>query len=947
MTVDLHGFSMDKEEIPMFPFQDQSLTPKERAADLLSRLTLDEKIGLLSTHNHAIERLGIAEWYIGHEIARGLVNREPENPSTVFPQPIGMAASFDKDMMREIGRTAGREARAYYNERKNGGLMVWGPTVDLSRDPRWGRNEECYGEDPCLTGAMAAQYTLGLRGDEEIFATLPTLKHFCANNHEEERGVDNASLDPRLKHEHYYTAFRTPVTEGGAHSVMTAYNEINHAPAVMNRDLNDVLKADWGLGFVVTDGGDFSQNVTAHETFPSHAQALAACLKAGADIMTDEDDCVHAAARKALDEGLLTEEDLDRAIGNMLESRVLLGHFDGGTPYDGLTREDVNTNADRALNLRAAREGMVLLDNTMGSLPLDPKKYRKIGLFGQNADVNLMDWYTGYSSYLVSIRQGLEERGCEVIYDLGWDIVKIEAPDGKFLCIGEDGGLYADTDEEHAAQFYLCQHDNKGHWTNLREVGSLRFVTFENGVIKLGRTEIYGWFTGETLHITRSRRLDGEIIADYLHGKQFTLDNGGHVVTREKARPDASVRFRLHTVSRGYGRIAAAALECDAVIYCGGNDPEQVARECYDRRSIELPGVQLDHLTELAAVLEQTEIPLIFALVSSYPYSFGEEQLKYDALVWTSHAGPELGHAFAETIFGENNPAGRLPQTWYASDEDLPDIHDYDIVKTKMTYRWFDGKALFPFGFGLSYSSFIYEEFHAKPRKDGLKLTARITNPSDRDGDEVVQFYAHALSERIARPLKQLIAFERVHVPAGETVEVTAFAPYRELYIWDVSREKFALESGEYELMAAASSEDIRKTLTLHLDGEEIPPRELTAPTPCANWDRQDGTEIYTDPLTGETHIRGRKWNNRLVFQRCDLTGVTSLTLRGASVLSTATVQISLDGNHKTTVELNLPARDGYTDFTEVSVPLTATGVHDVHIAFGQNVSLQSISIER
>ncbi|MBR3630269.1 MAG: glycoside hydrolase family 3 protein, partial [Oscillospiraceae bacterium] len=387
----------------MYPYENPALSPRERASDLLRRLTLEEKIGLLSTHNLPVERLGIGEWYVGHEIARGLVNREPEHPSTVFPQPLGMAASFDKEMMYRIGLTAGREARAYYNERKNGGLMVWGPTVDLCRDPRWGRTEECYGEDPCLTGEMSAMYTKGLRGRERVWATIPTLKHFCANNHEENRISDNANLSPRLRHEYYYAAFRTPVLYGGAHSVMTAYNEICHAPAVMNHDLRNVLKREWGLGFVVTDGADFSQNVTGHGTFDSHARALQACLYAGADTMTDNEPCVTAAAQKALAEGLISESDIDEAVGNLLESRVLLGHFDAGTPYDTLTRADVNTPEDRALNLRAAREGMVLLAN-QGALPLDSGKHRKIGLFGQNADCCLLDWYTGISSYRITVR---------------------------------------------------------------------------------------------------------------------------------------------------------------------------------------------------------------------------------------------------------------------------------------------------------------------------------------------------------------------------------------------------------------------------------------------------------------------------------------------------------------------------------------------------------------
>lgn len=930
----------------MYPFENPKLPLQERVRDLLCRLTTEEKIGLLSTHNLPIERLGIGEWYIGHEIARGLVNREAENPSTVFPQPIGMAASFDKAMMRQIGETAAREARAYYNERKTGGLMVWGPTVDLSRDPRWGRNEECYGEDPCLTGEMAAQYTLGLRGDGDIWATIPTLKHFCANNHEQNRAVDNANLDPRLKQEHYYAAFRTPVKYGGAHAVMTAYNEINHAPAVMNHDLKDVLKADWGLGFVVTDGADFSQNVTAHGTFPSHAAALKACLNAGADIMTDVDECVHAAARKALAEGLITEADLDLAVGNMLESRFRLGHFDAQTPFDALTRADVNTDADKALNRRAAREGMVLLENRGNALPLDPEKHRKIALFGANADVNLMDWYTGTSSYLVSIKKGLEERGVEVVYDSGWDIVTLQAPNGKFLCIGEDDCLYADTDEANAAAFYLCEHDDEGRWTNLCHVPSGRFVTLDGAAPHLGKTEIYGWFTGETLRMTTSGQAGCRVFADYLHGRQLTLDANARVVCREQARPDDAVRFRMVCTSVGADRIAALTKGCDAVIYCGGNDPEQVARECFDRRTIRLPGVQRKAVRTLAQALEPTGTPLLLTLVSSYPYALGEVQQIPDAILWTTHAGAELGHAFAETIFGESNPAGRLPQTWYADDEQLAPIGDYDIVKNRMTYRWFDGEALYPFGYGLSYAKFRYDAMEITRTEDGFRVSAAITNESDRDGEEVVQLYAHARSTRIPRPLRQLIAFGRIFVPAGKTVQAELFAPSRELLLWDVSRDKWVLETGDYDFCLGASSQDIRLSQTLPIEGETVPPRDVRTFVQAVCWDRQCGTEIRTDPMTGETHIRGMAWENEVVYQNCDLTGIRTLRIRACAPVGNLPLRCCLDGNPVPFAEVTVPARDGFTDFTEVTVPLEADGCHDLHLAFGEGLCLAGFAAE-
>ena len=932
----------------MYPYEDPALSAWERATDLLGRLTLDEKIGLLSTHNQPVERLGIGEWFVGQEIARGLVNREQENPTTVFPQPLGMAASFDTEMMYRIGLVAGREARAYYNERKNGGLMVWGPTVDLSRDPRWGRTEECYGEDPCLTGEMSAMYTKGLRGEERVWATIPTLKHFCANNHEQDRISDNANLTPRLRHEYYYAAFRTPVMYGGAHSVMTAYNELCHAPAVMNHDLKDILKKEWGLGFVVTDGADFSQNVTAHGTFDSHAKALQACLRAGADTMTDCEPCVTAAAKKALAEGLLTEADIDTAVGNLLESRVLLGLFDKETPYDHLTRADVNTPEDRALNLRAAREGMVLLNNEKAVLPLDPAKHKKIGLFGQNADCCLLDWYTGTSSYKVTIRDGLLERGCEVVYDLGWDIVILGAPNGQYLCIGEDDCLYADADAANAARFYYCRHDDAGDWVNFRHLESGRFLTLDGGVLKLGKDEIYDWYTWETFTVKRRQfcpdDAQSDVIADYLHGSQLCLDAENRVISRPKARPDQSVYFGICTVDDGWKRIGELAKTCDAVVYCGGNDPEQVARECFDRKTIVLPAEQQWHVWDLADDLHGTGIPLILAIVSSYPYALDETKSKADAILWTSHAGPELGHAFAETLFGENNPAGRLPVTWYASDDDLADIHDYDIAKTKMTYLYFDGEPLFPFGYGLSYSKFRYDALQAAVTDEGIAVTAQITNESDRDGDEVVQLYAHAHADTPERPAQWLVGFKRLHIPAGGTVTVSYTVPLRQLAVYDVSRERFCVTAGAYDLRLGASSADIRCSVTLSVPGETIPPRDLTQETRAELYDAQYNTEIFTDPLTGETHVRGMAWDNGLIFKNCDLTGVRALRIKAAAPIDPITVQLYLDDAQEA-LEAAVPACDGFTDFRSVEISLHAEGCHLLRLTFPQLACIRSIQV--
>ena len=379
-----------------YKFNDSTLDMKERVADLLSRLTIDEKASMLSSHMAAVPRLGIKEWYVGSEVARGYVSRNPDEPTTVFPQPIGLSGTFDTELMQQLGLVAGKEARVMNKRHPDGRLMLWGPTVDMCRNPLWGRNEEGYGEDPYLTGEMSAAYTRGLADRHgEYFQTIPTLKHFCANNTEKHRGSSSSNVDMRTLNEYYYAAFEPAITRGGAYSVMAAYNELSGVPAVINPDIQKILKDKWGLGFVVTDGGDFSQNVLFHEYGTSHAETIALAIKNGTDVMTDNEDVVKAAALEAYKSGMISEADIDKALFNTMLARFRLGEFDEEHPFSDIDENCVDCDKHREINHRAALEQMVLLKND-GILPLDTKK--SLAVVGLNGNANLMDWYTGYSS---------------------------------------------------------------------------------------------------------------------------------------------------------------------------------------------------------------------------------------------------------------------------------------------------------------------------------------------------------------------------------------------------------------------------------------------------------------------------------------------------------------------------------------------------------------------
>ena len=576
----------------MQDFRNPKLPLKERVRDLLSRLTVEEKIGLLSTHQLPVERLGIGEWYVGQEVARGYVSRDPEEPSTVFPQPIGLASTFDPNLMEQLGEIAGEEARFYHRKDPKGHLMLWGPTVDPERDPRWGRTEEGYGEDPFLIGEMTTAYTQGMAGNDPVYRrTIPTLKHFCANNNEKDRILCSSNVTPRTLHEYYYRAFESSIVRGGTGSMMTAYNELSGVPACMNPDLQPLVKDKWGLEFIVTDGADFSQNVLAHRSHATHAEALAACLKNGNDVMTDADDMVAAAARDALDRGLLTEADIDRAVGNSLSGRFRLGEFDGDScPYNTEPAE-TDTLLHRAVNRVAAMEQMCLLHNN-GILPLHLRPGAKVAVIGPLGSENYRDWYTGISSYAISVADGLRRQLGEenVLFDDGYDVTALQSVQtGKYFSVAEDGTLHAAADTVGEREKFLL-HDWDFGSMNLRACCNGKYVT-EDGAYKAISDTPYEWLIREWL---RPEPYGDAMRFRSWHDKpmDIALQTDGTLRAVRHGKPSADRLFRLVPVENGIRRAAELAKQADAVILCLGNHPMQVARECYDRPDLELPAHQ-------------------------------------------------------------------------------------------------------------------------------------------------------------------------------------------------------------------------------------------------------------------------------------------------------------------------------------------------------------------
>lgn len=891
-----------------YRFRDSSLSFDERVKDLLSRLTIKEKAGLMSSHMAAVPRLGIGEWYVGAEVARGYVSRNPEEPTTVFPQPIGLSGTFDTELMKKAGLAAGKEARVLNKRHPSGHLMLWGPTVDLCRNPLWGRNEEGYGEDPFLTGEMSAAYTKGLADRQgEYMQSIPTLKHFCANNTENERETASSDIEPRTLSEYYYAAFERPITCGGAYSVMAAYNELSGVPAVINPDIQKVLKDKWGLGFVVTDGGDFSQNVTFHEYSDSHAETIALAIKNGTDVMTDCDDVVVASVLEAVKSGLISEKDIDKALYNSMLARFRLGEFDEKHPFSDIDESVLDCDEHKKLNHRAALEQTVLLKNN-GILPLDTNK--SVAVIGLNGNCNLMDWYTGYSSYNTTILDGVSGKFAGAMYDNGCDRVVIKSElTGKYLGVSDDDTVSAiyEKDDPRA----LFEKAEYGHdETTYRSLYNKKYIT-EN-TCKCDSESTYRWYSQE---IMKPQKHGDKVLYRTYFGKALGVDEKGKLTLVKQFGLSNDKMFSEEIVSDGIRRAVELAEKADYAIVCIGNDPMIVAREMYDRKTLALPA----HDTALAREVYNVNNRCVLTLVSSYPFSICEEQEYMPAIIYTTHAGPELGNAFAKVISGEYSPAGRLAQTWYKSEYELAPIESYDIIGNDMTYLYYKGKPLYPFGYGLSYARFEYSDLEVTEYDDSINISFDVRNVSDIDGDEVVQVYFRAEDPSVKRPLKQLTAFARVHIGCGQTQHIEFDISKSELRFYDVSRERFAIEQGRYTFMAGSSSEDIRLIKTIDVSGEKIPPRELCKGIFAKNYDGKYNTKMKYSKKLEQHYMLG----GGLIYNNCVLGDADSIEIVCGSRVNTGKITVRYGG--KTLCEAEVKPTVDVTEFDTVTAQFDKT----------------------
>jgi beta-glucosidase len=916
-------------------FRDARLPLADRIADLLSQLSLAEKVALLHQHQAPVPRLGIADFRTGTEALHGLAWL---GPATVFPQAVGLASSWNTDLMRRVGDAVGDETRGFYHkDPTRGGLNVWAPVVNLLRDPRWGRNEEGYAEDPLLTGALATAYAQGLRGDHERYLkTAPTLKHFLAYNNETRRDTSNSSMPARVLHEYELPAFRAPIEAGAAMAVMASYNLVNGRPAHLSPLINDELRS-WSDDdiLLVSDAQAPSNVVNPQRYHRDHAESHAALIRAGVDSFTDNNEDTLTTVRRvteALDRGLLTESDVDTAIGHALAIRFRLGEFDdpAGNPYTELTEEVINCPAHQALAAEAARQSVVLLKND-GILPL-PADPGVVAVVGPLADTLYEDWYSGTLPYGYTVRGGLTERlGAErVRYAEGLDRVALRVVGAGYLAMSPTGGPVP-ANRVGAGEPALVDVEEWGQGVlALRAVVNGRYLTVgADGTLANEAPRPGGWEVRETF--SASPREGGVALKHLATGQFLTLGPDG-LLRAESGEPAV---FDLEPVRDGVAEAVAAAQGADVVVVVVGNQPMINGRETEDRADLALPPTQDRLIRAVAAVNPRT----VLIMTSSYPYAVDWAQDHLPALLWSAHGGQESGRALAEVLLGDAAPAGRLTQTWYASDTDLPDLLDYDIISTDSTYLYYRGTPLYPFGHGLTYSPVRYHDLRLSAPEvaaDGaVEVRVSVTNDGDRATDEVVQLYTRQQRSRVKQPLRQLRGFQRVSLAPGERREVTFRLAAADLATWDVTRSRFVVEDSDHLVRVGASSADLRLGAVLAVRGETIPPRDLSGGVNAADFDDYGAVVLVdADPVRGDA-VRATGPGAWVCFREVDFTGATALRVSVAHLLAgpvgvVARLDDPLDGEALGGVEVESDG-SGY-HFVEGSTPVAVTGVHDLFL---------------
>ncbi len=821
---------------PSFPFRNPSLSTEERVSDLVTRMTLQEKADQLLYTAPAIPRLGIPAYNWWNEALHGVARA---GYATVFPQSITIANSWDKGLIFNVATAISDEARAKYHEfqrrGKTGiyqGLTFWSPNINIFRDPRWGRGHETYGEDPYLTGRMGYEFVKGMQGDDpKYLKTVATAKHYAVHSGPEPlRHSFNAEVSESDLRETYLPAFRTLVKDAGVYSVMGAYNMFRDYPCCANPILYGILRNEWGFkGYIVSDCWAISDFYKFTKFAKDPAEAAAQAVKAGTDLECGVD---YKHLVEAVNRGMLTEADIDVAIKRIFTARFKLGMFDPdeSVPYAQIPYFVNCSDYNNTLSRQAAQKSIVLLKNDKNILPLG-KNIKTIAVIGPNADnfESLIGNYNGIPKDPVTILKGITGKvapDTRIIYAEGSDLAEgihnltpipsryLSTEDGRQGALGEyfnnrdmkGSPVFSRVDDnisfywEHLSPRYDLPDDNFGvKWTTYLAPP----VSGKYAIGSWGSSGYEVWLDGKKIisSMNEHSAFNTEITAELEEGKKYKIE----VLYRNYAG-DADIKLLWAPPRPGLTEQAVkAAKESDAVILVLGLSQRLEGEEMPikiegfsggDRTSLNLPAVQEQLLDAVASAGK----PVIVVLTSGGALSVNKAQEKAAAVLLAGYGGQQGGNAVADVLFGDYNPAGRLPVTYYKSIDQIPAFENYDM-KGK-TYRFFLQEPLYPFGYGLSYTTFTYSNLSIPEKvtageKVSVKVT--VTNSGKVAGDEVVQLYLTDEKASTPRPVRQLEGFTRITLKAGESREVEFNLDPRQFSIIN-NKDKRVIEPGYFTI---------------------------------------------------------------------------------------------------------------------------------------------------
>lgn len=805
---------------------------RKRAAALVDRMTLEEVAGQLVNRSKALPALQLPRYNYWSE---GLHGVNVDGPITSFPQPIALGCSWNEDLVHRVYTAVSDEARAYHNKTGNGLAFFSPATVNMGlRDPRWGRVNENFAEDPFLVQTLAVRATRGMQGDHpKYLKTVSCAKHYICNDTDEDRDYADAAPDQRSFWEYYTRGFEACVKQGRVFSVMSAYSSLWGIPCSANRMLlTEILRERWGFkGYVVSDCDAIADIYETHHYVETAPEAAAVAIKAGSDLNCGNTFSGYLV--QACRNNLVSEELVRTALVRVLTARFLLGEFDppSDVPWTSLSPAILEGSRNRELAREAARQSLVLLKNDGALLPLDKSKLKRVAVIGPMASACHLGGYSGRATDLVSPDAGIASA-------LGAQLYSDEIPAGRFLSTSNfRGPIVAFSDD--GAQFLTNIRNND--WA---QYGSLDFtdkttIEFEAAGIADGEIRVYldGLDNSPvlTVKVPSTTSLDTwKTVSAPLRGI-----TGRHIifvrfiaVTAQARQHFLNLRlFRLLPVKHEQSHVSItyapgctidgprndalfesavkAAKEAEvAIVFVGVN--RLLSDEGRDRTFLNLPGAQHDLIKAVLAVNPRT----VIVVNTGCPVALNWGKDNAPALLCSFFGGEQQGHAIADALFGDYNPGGKLCSTWFHDVQQLPNFHDYDI-KHGRTYMYFRGDPLYPFGHGLSYATFSYENLQASSNQlipnEAVTVSLEVSNTGPVAGDEVVQFYVRTEGNE-QHPIKQLAGFSRVSLQPGEKQTVTFSLPHDHIALryWDEEKNQFTYEPGEVKLLVGSSSADIR-----------------------------------------------------------------------------------------------------------------------------------------